>query len=288
MVDYIGVIITFLGAVTLAIKDPWEHRLIGLFTLGHLGIAFLVIGVPVSVYTTYTNNIEKLEYKIQLNTINEHTERTLKVTEKGIDTLLTGYNQRTNELLTNFSENYNALMATIIRGSDSTLKSQLDKVKSEYNIVNEKFKNEKETADRYYYSQHWPYSGSDKKIPEVMSDFVPGMVREQLNGTDNFIIWRLIENNGYLSREKYNMLHEDIWEVVKPFELAVHHSMLKLQKFGVVNFDYKNFKVEFTDEYFERLTVYQKHFGTDSYFIEMNNLTLKYFDISDYNRKITR
>ena len=259
-------------------QDPWT-RLIWKtrISLGHIGIIMLIGGLVVSGTLIIHSNNEKIEYKKRLLSIQELTETSLLTTISGTEKILNNYEISSKELLTNFSNNYNELMRTIINQSDSALNAQLRKIKNDYDKVSQDLETQKDISYRYYFSEEWPFSDKEMNISGEMFFFIPIDISGLVDGTDRYIIWHLIENNGTFSMNQLNSLNDRIWDYLQPMKLSLSINFKNLEMLGVIKPGYwKNNVIEFTDEFFERLEVYKKYRGTDEYVKEMSKLYFKY------------
>lgn len=287
MIDYLGLIISGLSTYFFSTKDPWERKLkLIKVPYGTAGVILLIAGIIISIITTCINDIEKTEYKNQLNNIDINVKNTLNSTSHGFEELLNKYEFKTNQLLVHFSNNYDTLMETIINKNDSALYAQLKKMKDEYKILDSNYTIEKSITQRYYYAEQWPWSDNKRKdISSVMFFFIPGDIAGLVNGTDRYIIWYLIENNGSFSYNKINEIQEDIWYKLKPISLSIGTNLKQLELLKIIKPEYWEGKIEFTDYFMKRLNVY-KEFKKDKnedtfiknlYKLQLNN----YYNIKE-------
>ena len=264
MIDYIGLLLTGLGTIIFGFKDPWDKKFLkSRLTLGRLGVLLLIAGIIITGMSTYYSNLEKTGYRNQLNTINNTVQQTLTSTNQGFENILHENEVKTTLLLTNFKNNYNKLIATIISQSDTALNSQLHKIRKDYQILSADYLTEKDIAHRYYFAEQWPFSDKNKDISNAMFFFIPVKLSGLLTGTDMYIIWYLITNNGSFSYNQIDKLNNEIWTKLKPMSLSINKNLERLQLLEVIKPNFWDGNVEFTDYFMKRLKVYQEYKNTD-------------------------
>jgi hypothetical protein len=278
MIDFLGLIISGISTIFFSFKEPWDKKVLKTkATLGHIGIVLLIGGLIVSGIMITNSNNEKIEYKTQLVRIQDISENSLKKTSEGTMLLLEKYESSTDELLSDFSKNYEDLMHTIIIQSDSSLKAQLRKIEDDYRQVQHALDTAQDISYRYYFSEEWPYSDKVINISSDMFSFIPIDIHGQLNGTDRYIIWTLIKNNGSYPFHKLDSLQDEIWHYLRPMKLGVTNNLIRLEKFDVIKANYwQKDLIEFTDEFMERLDIYKNYRDTDVYHKKLYELFRKY------------
>ena len=110
-----------------------------------------------------------------------------------------------------------------------------------------------------------------------MAYFIPIRLSSFFNGTDRFIIWYLMNNNGNIPESQWISLQDSIWNYIQPMNLDINANFILLEKFGVIKPEYmENNIVQFTDEFMERLNVYKNYKGTDQYYRKLFEIDRKY------------
>lgn len=260
MSDYLGLIFTGVGTIIFVLNDPWKRQIWKTkFTLGNIGILLLIAGVVISFITTRTKNAENLEYKNRLETIDTTLKNTFSTTTTGFELMLKEYENQTSKLIKDFSENYDTLISTVINQSDSALNSQLSKIEKDYSKLNNEFIIQRDIAQRYYYSEQWPYSDKREYIGDALFYFIPIHISGLVSGKDRYVIWYLIEKNGSFPYNQIDKLHDEMWAYLKPMSLSLGTNLKKLELLQIIKPNYWKGEVEFTENFEKRLESYLKY-----------------------------
>ena len=107
--------------------------------------------------------------------------------------------------------------------------------------------------------------------------FIPIDISGQVNGIDRYIVWTLIKNKGIYPYNKIDSLHDEVWGYLKPMKLSLGLNLERLKNFNVIKPDFwKSNNIVFTDEFMERLKVYQTYKDTDEYVPKLFEVYKKY------------
>lgn len=277
IVSYI--ILTFIALFSLT-KIDWEKRKKGIFKYiprNFVVLIFMFIGLCLGIYGMIENEKSEIKHDLKSDEIKVLSEKGIKETRYALDTLLMDYQDKFDLITDDFRSKFDTIINTVLINSDSALKNKINTIKQSYLKMEKDYIFEKEITHRYYFSEEWPFSDKTLNISGDIFFFIPNDIFGQVDGIDRYIIWTLIKNNGSYSYNKLGSLHDEIWNYLKPMKLSLGNNLERLKTFNVIKPDFwKSKNIEFTDEFMERLKVYQKYKDTDEYVDKLFEVFIKY------------
>lgn len=275
MSDYIGLLFTGIVTIIFVLKSPWDKNIFKTkIKLGHIGIAFYIIGTILTGRSLYLSILKQNEYETLLRNINNTTQKTYSTTTNGFEII--------GEDMNKFSNSLKELTTSITSDNDSILYSKFKQLEIDYEIINKNLKREIDFSYRCYYADNWPVSDSNQHFNDVLFDFIPMNIAGLITGTDRYIIWYLIKHDGTINQNQKGDLFKEISNYVKPTTLSINFCLKRLELCGVIKPNFWLNKIEFTSKYKKRLDIYNRYFGSDEYRKRLDDL---YFRENEKSRK---
>ncbi|MBI5804768.1 hypothetical protein HZA73_01835 [candidate division TA06 bacterium] len=261
-------------------KIDWKKRKNGIFKYiprNYVVLIFMIIGLCLGIYGLMKKEAKEYKHDIKSDEIKVLSQQGIEETKNALDILMQDYQNKFDKITDDFQSKSKTILNTVLSNSDSALQSKISAIRQSYIKMEKDYIIEKEISHRYYFSEEWPFSDKVLNISGDMFFFIPIDISGQVDGIDRYIVWTLIKNKGTYPYNKIDSLQDEIWDYLKPMKLGLGINLEKLKTFNVIKPDYwKSNNIEFTDEFMERLKVYQAYKDTDEYVPKLFEVYRKY------------